>query len=231
MAVLEDAPVSPPAVRLNRPGWRDPRLLLGVVLVALSVALGSWLVSAAARTVPVYAAEGALVPGDVVSADRLVVAQVPVGETSAHYLSGSRPVPEGLTVVRTVGDGELVPLSALASGDRVDVRPVAITPTTPLPSAVVEGSRVDLWFVPEATAGPSGPAGSAEAGTDPGSARELAAGLTVAEVSGPDGGFALGTGVTVHVLVPVDMLAGVLATLGADGSVEIVHVPGGADQG
>src|SRR5699024_7184933 len=32
---------SPAAVRLRRPGWRDPRLLLGVVLVAASVALGS----------------------------------------------------------------------------------------------------------------------------------------------------------------------------------------------
>lgn len=41
------------APRLRPPGWRDPRLLTGIVLVAMSVALGSWLVASAGRTVPV----------------------------------------------------------------------------------------------------------------------------------------------------------------------------------
>src|SRR5665648_686996 len=46
-------PSSPPAVRLRRPGWRDTRFLVGLVLVALSVAMGAAAFSAAARTVPV----------------------------------------------------------------------------------------------------------------------------------------------------------------------------------
>src|SRR5690606_14050384 len=61
------------ALRLRPPGWRDPRLLTGIVLVAISVALGSWLVAAAGRTVPVFVADGALTPGDVVTRDSLRV--------------------------------------------------------------------------------------------------------------------------------------------------------------
>src|SRR5690242_3396447 len=51
---------APVAARLRRPGWRDPRLLSGVALVAGAVALGSWVVSSAQHTVPVYVARGAL---------------------------------------------------------------------------------------------------------------------------------------------------------------------------
>ncbi|MBN9374777.1 MAG: hypothetical protein J0I40_05175, partial [Cellulomonas sp.] len=45
---------APVAQRLRRPGWRDPRLLTGLALVAASVALGSWALRAAERTVPVF---------------------------------------------------------------------------------------------------------------------------------------------------------------------------------
>lgn len=212
---------SPTAVRLRRPGWRDPRLLLGIVLVALSVLLGSWLVSTAGRTSPVYVADGPLVAGEPLTADRLVVREVRLVEGLDVYLSADEPLADGLVAVRTVGAGELVPVSAVAVAADLDVRPVAITPAGNLSSGVVEGSRVDLWFVPDAADG-AGPDAST-ASTAP---RELAEGLTVAEVSEPNGTFSVGSAVTVHVLVPVDVLPTVLTALAADGSVEVVHVPG-----
>ena len=57
-----DGPVSPPGLRLRRPGWRDPRLLVGVGMIAGSVALGAWAVTAAEASTPVYVARGALTP-------------------------------------------------------------------------------------------------------------------------------------------------------------------------
>ncbi len=54
----------------------------------------------------------------------------------------------------------------------------------------------------------------------------LAAGLTVAEVSEPRAGLSVASAVTVHVLLPVDDLPRVLSALAADGSVEVVLVPG-----
>ncbi|WP_308121943.1 SAF domain-containing protein [Actinotalea ferrariae] len=216
------------ATRLRRPGWRDPRLLVGLVLVAASVALGAWAVGAAGRTVPVYAAVGSLVPGEVLDADSVEVREVRLGAAGPAYLSADEPLPDGLVVQRTVAAGELVPRSALSAVDELAVRPVAVAVPGVLPEGLVAGSAVDLWFVPEdATAVPAG-AGSSEgaAPTPPRGPYELAAGLTVAEVAKPEGAFAVGGTTTVHVLVPVDRLTEVLAATAAEGDVQVVVVPG-----
>ena len=227
---------SPPARRLHRPGWRDPRLLLGVVLVAASVALGSWLVSAAGRTTPVFVTDGPLVAGELIEPGHLRIRQVRLPEGLDLYLTAESVLPTGLVATRTVGAGEIVPLSAVAKARDLDVRPVAIGADGSLSSGVVEGSVVDLWFVPDPRAGggASPPAESAadgatgqtlDASTAP---RQLAAGLTVAEVSTPDGAFAVGASTTVQVLVPMGDLGEVLRALALEGSVEVVSVPGSA---
>lgn len=226
---LLPGPSSPPAARLRRPGWRDTRLLMGIGLVAASVAVGTTAFSAAARTVPVYVAEQPLVPGAAVRADALVVREARLGDSLDRYLRADEPIPEGLLVTRTVAAGELVPLSAVADVADLDVRPVAITPQGVLSGGVTEGATVDLWFVPtpkdaQSDAGAPGDDGAPpEPSTGP---VELAAGLTVAEVSEPTRSLAVGAAVTVHVLVPTDDLAEVLSALAADGTVEIVPVPG-----
>ena len=226
--------VSPPALRLQRPGWRDPRLLLGVVLVASSVALGSWLVSAAGRTTPVFVTQGPLVAGEAIEAGRLQVRDVRLPEGADLYLTAQEGPPAGLVATRTVGAGEIVPLSAVASSADLDVRPVAVAADEALSADVVEGSVVDLWFVPEPAPGATAAStevtidGSEPSTSDPGAPRQLAASLTVSEVSTPEGALAVGARATVHVLVPVGELAQVLQALSADGSVQVVHVPGSA---
>lgn len=208
----------PVATRLRRPGWRDPRLLLGLTLVAASVVAGSWAVSSAARTVPVYAAERTVVPGQPVDAGALVVREVRLDAAQDAYLRADEALPEGLVAERTVEAGELVPRSALTDGDGVGLRPVALPGPVDLPEGLAAGATVDLWFVPAAAPGESGPASDAEP-------RLLAGDLTVAEVAEPDG-FSVGSAATVHVLVPVEVLPDVLAARAADGQVEVVLVPG-----
>ena len=211
-------PSSPAAVRLHRPGWRDTRLLVGLVLVAVSVTVGASAISAAGRTVPVYAAAEPLVPGERVDAGALVIREVRLAESAGRYLEADGDLPDGLVAIRTVGEGELVPASAVAATVDLAMRPVAIAPDGALSADVVEGSTVDLWFVPAAS--------EPGAGTAADEPYELASGLTVAEVTEPAGSFSVGAGVTVHVLVPRADLSGVLAALADEGSVEIVPVPG-----
>ncbi len=205
---------APTATRLRRPGWRDPRLLVGIALVALSVALGSWVVTTAQRTVPVYVARDVVVPGAVLTSSALVVADVRLGDRVDGYLRADEPLPQDAVLLRTVGAGEIVPVAAVGSAADLDVRPIPVALSGPAPSGLVAGSRVDLWWTP-AGEDAQAPAPSM-----------LAEGLTVAELSAADGAFGGGGARTVHVLVPVDDLPDVLGALAGKGQVDVVPVPG-----
>ena len=69
-------PDVPPALRGHRSGWRDPRLWIGVVLVAASVVVGARVLAAADDTVQVWAAAADLGAGQRVDADDLVAQRV-----------------------------------------------------------------------------------------------------------------------------------------------------------
>ncbi|WP_129337522.1 SAF domain-containing protein [Cellulomonas endophytica] len=219
---------APQALRLRRPGRRDPRLLVGLALVVVSVLLGSWAVRAAGGTVPVLVARTALVPGHVLADGDVTVAEVRLLD-AARYLPGDRPLPEGATVVRTVGAGELVPVAALAAAADLGLRPVSVPLAATPPDDLVVGSLVDLWQVPEPPAGTgTGGTGALGGAAAPPTPRRLAEALTVAEVDRTTGALAAAGGTTVHVLVPTDLLPDVLAALAGGGTVDVVLVPGAA---
>ncbi|MBU4215677.1 MAG: hypothetical protein KJ792_13595 [Actinobacteria bacterium] len=202
---------APAAVRLRRPGWRDPRLGVGLSIVAASVAVGSWVVRSAAQTVGVYAAASTLVPGDQVAAGDLAIVQVR-GVDTARYLSAEEPLPDGAVLLRSVGRGELVPASAIGGPAAVDVRSVAVPLGGRPADSVPVGSLVDLWFT-----------ATADTSSDPVAPKALVSGVEVARV---DGAGSYGSTPGVEVLVPREALAPVLAALASDGSVEVVPVPG-----
>jgi hypothetical protein len=208
----------PVAARLRRPRWRDPRLLTGVVIVALSVALGSWVVSSASRTVPVFVADGALTPGEPVTVDVLRIADVRLGAGTGRYLPADEPVPADLVALRVVDDGELVPLTALGAG--ADVRSVAVPVASGLSDRIRAGAVVDLWFVPDPPVTPGSPAGKPEPST-------LARDVVVEQVDAEEGAIVVDGTVTLHVLVPADSLPTVLTALSDAGTVAVVPVAGG----
>src|SRR5690554_6840004 len=86
------------AARLRRPGWRDPRLVVGVLLVACSVALGIWVVQAGRTTVGVYATTRAVVPGEVLAARDLTVVQATVPGGDAYLLESAALPPDAVVV-------------------------------------------------------------------------------------------------------------------------------------
>jgi hypothetical protein len=215
MDSLDATAASPVGMRLRRPGWRDPKLLVGLLLIALSVAFGAWAVSAAEGSTPVYIVRGALTPGEPLGADQVAVARVRLAAAEAElYLSASEPLPDDAVAVRAVGDGELLPRAAVAEEADLTMRPVAVPVADPPSDGVGEGALVDVWVTPEA-----------EDGQAP-VPRLLAERLTVAEVTRPTGGFAVGAETVVHVLVPTDALPDVLGALAARQAVQVVLVPG-----
>ncbi len=209
------------ARRVRRPSWRDPRLGVGVLLVVGSVALGTWVLNDADRGTEFYAARTALMPGDAVAPEDLVVVEARLPGAEDAYLRAGEPVGDGAVITRPVGAGELVPVGAVGTGEDVDVRPVGVPVAGALSQAVVTGALVDLWLTPDPPTGIG-------AAVEPAEPRLVAPRLRVADVTTNEDLFAAGGSTTVEVLVPSADLPDVLAALAAEGTVTLVPVPGGA---
>ncbi|HZI98101.1 MAG TPA: SAF domain-containing protein [Actinomycetales bacterium] len=208
-------PAAPVAPRLRPPSWRDPRLVVGVLVVLLGVVLGSLVVSAADDTVPVYAAARTLTPGDAVDADAVRVVDVRLAAAD-RYLSAAQPLPDGLVALRSVGEGELLARSGLGDASVLEVKPVGIGVDGVLPAGLDKGSRVDVWVsLPDPE--------RAGAFTEP---ERLVEAAEVSEVSESGGALGSGGTSTVQVLMEDEPLRGTLAALANGAEVALVLVPG-----
>ncbi len=208
---------SPVAGRLRRPGWKDPRLLIGLLLMAVAIVGVASIVRAADHTVPHYAARDTLTPGTVLEPEDLVVTHVRVGGDG--YLSADaveESQPWGQVVTRVVGAGELVPASALAGPEAFDGRPIAVISTSPVAADVQKGSVVDVWVT------------SAHSDSEAPQSRPIAEGLVVADVERETNAFARGGHETVYVVVPRADLEEFLSSLAIAGEVSVVGLAGGA---
>lgn len=148
----------PPATRAARPGWRDPRLWVGVLIVAVSVVAGARLLAAADDTVTVWAVAADAGPGARLDPDDLEPTRVRFADEGdlAGYFSVDDELPGELILIRGVGAGELLPRAALGSvdttADTVEL-PVAVE-TEQVPPAVQAGSVVSIYLVGSREAGP-----------------------------------------------------------------------------
>lgn len=133
--------------RPRRAFWGDVRFLIGIALVALSIA-GVWLVvSSAGRTTPVLQANRTIVQGEtLVSADFQVV-EVSLGAASSDYLAPQDLEP-GQIAARTLTEGELVPAAAAAEADSGRTTTIVIQSSTGIPAGVGPGTIVELWHAP-----------------------------------------------------------------------------------
>ncbi|ATG51589.1 flagellar biosynthesis protein FlgA [Brachybacterium vulturis] len=200
-------------MRLRTPRWKDPRLIVGIVLVVASVLMGAVLVSRLSETTAVLVARSAIVPGDAISAEDLMVVELRLGEQTDHYVGTVEAVPEGAVALRTIRPGELVPMSAIGQSAEVPLRPVVIPVEASVAESVVPGATVELWH--------TAPAG--EEGADA-QARLLVPDAVVRRI---DEGSSLGMQeMSVEVLVPSDRLDEVLEVLSQDERLDVIGIPG-----
>jgi hypothetical protein len=137
--MVGDSPVSR---RVRTPSWLDLRLVVGIVLVIGSVLVGAKVVGAADHTSRYWVAAHDLAPGIVLESSDLRSASVrlPAG-AGAYYPVATSPL--GQTVDRQVGQGELLPRSA------VGMTVAATTVTIPLgvddAPKILAGERITVW--------------------------------------------------------------------------------------
>ena len=206
------------AARLKRPSWKDPRLLVGILLVLVSVAGVVLLVGSADRTTQVYAARDGIAVGEKLTTDNVVAAKVRLGEIEAHYITVESGLPEGLVAVQRIGNDQLVPRSSLGAVDELDRKPVALSIDAALPAQVVPGARVDVWVArPDARNGFNEP-------------ELLLPGAEIAEVTA--GSSVLGSTKTTVLMVLVDdaQMPALLGAQANDARISVVWNPGGEAQ-
>jgi hypothetical protein len=208
----------PAAKRLQRPSWRNPRLLVGVVLILLGTAVGARIVASADDTTPMYAASTAIRPGDHLSTDNLRRVDVQLGDEASRYLSAHSAVGEDSFALREILEGELVPASAVGSRATVVVQPVTVEVDANSARGLPTNAVVDVWVSPR----------------DPESTQEryLDATLTlqrvsVSPVSQDSGRFGVVTStMAVQIRVPRDKVAEVIAAVDKQSRFTLVPVPG-----
>jgi len=141
-------PPVPAATRATQPGWRDPRLWVGVLLVAASVLAGVRLVGGSDHYVEVWAVVSPHAAGDSVTEDDLAVRQVRFAQDGEQdrYLLVEEALPADLTLVRDVGARELLPRAALGDGSVAGVLAVPVViPALRVPPGLAPGDRVDVF--------------------------------------------------------------------------------------
>ncbi|NYD76698.1 SAF domain-containing protein [Arthrobacter cupressi] len=203
------------AARLKKPSWKDPRLLVGILLVLASVAGVIALVGAADRTVQVYVAREGIAVGQKLSRDDLSVAKVRLDDVESGYVTVESGLPEGKVAVQRVAKNQLLPRESLGDADALDRKPVAVTVEDSLPAQAVPGSRVDVWVsLPDAQNGFAEP-------------RLLLPGAEIAQVT--EGSSALGASkqTVVLVLVTDEQMPKLLGAQANKAKVAVVWNPAG----
>ena len=206
---------SPRAVRVAVPRWLDARLVLGVLLVALSVAAGARVFTAADNLTAVYVASHDLVPGEHVAAGDLAVGHVRLRSEAGLYIAAAAAPPIGYVVTRYVAAHELVPVAALATTAAAQHSRFVTVPVQAghLADALARGDLVDVYLTPKAAAG------------EPVPQPELVlAGVPVESRAGGTRTFSASSAFSVVLAVPVDKVAAVVHAV-ESGTIDLVTVP------
>ena len=212
----------PPAARLARPRWLDPRLVLGLLLVLLSVVIGARVFAAADERVRVWAVTHDLGADSRLADSDLTVRAVRLDDVAGRYVGADQDL-DGRVLTRPLGRGELVPVAAVARAANEPQRRVVVEVDRLGAGGLTKGRVVDVYAVRDPSSAAQGSGGDDAADGAP---TLVLSGVTVAEdVRAGDGAFASsGAKAGVPLLVDRDEVAALIDAM-AHGDVYVVQVP------
>lgn len=204
--------------RLKKPSWKDPRLLVGFLMVLASIVGVISLVGAADQTTDMYVARESIAVGEQVTPDNTSRVKVRLADLEQYYISGEAGLPEGLVAVQRIGKDQLLPRESLGKPDALDRKPVAITVEEILPEQVVAGSRVDVWVaLPDTRNGFSEPT-------------MLLRGAEIAQITAGSTALASSRSTVLMVLVTDEQMPKLLGSQANKAKISVVWNPGGGSQ-
>lgn len=197
MTTMISRPSSPNLSRTTS-RWRDPRLAMGIALVALCGLGGARLLAGADDHTLVWVAGRDLTAGATVTSADLRTTRIHFSSAGAasRYLAATDPISDGEVLTHDVAEGELLPASAVAAGNTVGLTALSLSVSGQnVPSTTSIGDSVDVWVAPTAVSdGLDGAASAAtlalsavrvislpkvEGGFDPTAARQVVVGVDV----------------------------------------------------
>lgn len=189
----------------------DVRFLIGIALVAISIA-GVWMiVSSTDSATPILRATRTIVQGETLTTDDFEVVDVGLGALADDYLA-PQELASGQVAARTISTGELLPRSASSDADASRSTTIVIESTTGVPDDVEAGTVVELWHAP-----------LREDGRAHDAPRILVADVIVGEVVESEGMLA-DSGSTVELVIDRADVADVLAAITSGAALSVVPV-------
>lgn len=198
------------SMRRRRRFWFDPRFAIGVLLVVASVGGVLAIVSTADTTTQVYAARGPIAPGDRIEAGDLVAVSVRLESGDSLYLLPGEVPEDGLVATKAVGEGELVPASAIGSAAGLRLASVVVTVSGQLAASIAPGSTADLW------------ASSRQESNSYGPPSVIVSGATIVREIESDGIVASGDVSSLELLVPRSKVARVLEAIANEDALSVI---------
>lgn len=209
----------PIAARIRRPGFKDPKLVIGILLVVLSVVAMVFVVQATDSRQGYWAASADAAPGEPITAENFTVVQAHLSEADGHYWSADEPLPETFAVTSTIRQGEFLPRATVSEHDPEDRQQFAIRTAEDVPDAVQPGSRVDLWV--------SQPDDQRQGYTN---AELTAESAEVVAVEDQRSGLGASSTLTVYVLLTPEQLPAIIDAQAASAKISIVPASPGNER-
>ncbi|MDY6051524.1 MAG: hypothetical protein SPI83_03825 [Rothia sp. (in: high G+C Gram-positive bacteria)] len=133
------------AARFRKPGFRDPKLLAGVLIILLSVLGVVGIVRATNQTQPYYVASKDIGIGEKITTDNTTTTQVKLGDSAQFYLSADQVIAEGTVATRPLASGELLSARSLSSEVNDGRRLVTLLLDQYAVAEYLPGDHVDIW--------------------------------------------------------------------------------------
>jgi hypothetical protein len=122
---------------------------MGLALFIIAIGSGQLIAKEANRTVMVWATQGDLAPGQLISQSDIKSVSVLLPQSAKNYLSAEAEI-IGALVLTHISVGDLIPTSAITSTSQVlDQRFVPLTlELTDLPVDLMRGEIIDIYAIP-----------------------------------------------------------------------------------
>ncbi|WIK64780.1 hypothetical protein [Gleimia hominis] len=189
---------------------RDPRFVIGLIIVVISLVGTTLLVRHARSGEALYLLRENVAMGQTIDEGKLEVVDARP-ETHVYVKRGA--LPKGAVATRSLSAGELLPQSAVSDSTAQGRRQVVVNVSGDVPSSVKVGSAVEVWQVEDTAVDP---ASHQEA------AKPLSGDAIVLGVHEPGKGLSIRAGRAVEVSVPETDLPGVLAGMSQDKNLVVV---------